>query len=153
MGITLDNTSVQATTIRLKKQTAAEKTAAAKKIDSLKIDETEYVEKVAATELLETIQGVARSFTVERSYEPSITMTGSATASDELKAKVEAALGVTLGKKTAVKESITLDGKDITKLNVQWVERYRRATATTSDGATVMFLVKVGLRFKLEKAK
>ena len=31
-------------------------------------------------------------------------MTGSATATDELKAKVEAALGVTLGKKVAVKE-------------------------------------------------
>ena len=153
MGLTLDNTSVQTTTIRLKKQTADEKTAAAKKIESIKIDETEFVEKVAATELLETLPGVSRSFTVERSYEPSIAMTGSAMASAELKAKVEATLGVTLGKRAAVKESITLDGKEITKLNVQWVERYRRATATTSDGSTVMFLVKVGLRFKLEKAK
>jgi hypothetical protein len=153
MGLTLDNTSVQTTTIQLKKQTAGKKTAAAKKIESIKIDETEFVEKVAATELLETLPGVSRSFTVERSYEPSITMTGSASASDELKAKVEAALGVTLGKKAVVKESITLDGKEITKLNVQWVERYRRATATTSDGSAVMFLVKVGLRIKLEKAK
>ena len=109
--------------------------------------------KETTRQLVETLPGVSRSFTVERSYEPSIAMTGSAMASAELKAKVEATLGVTLGKRAAVKESITLDGKEITKLNVQWVERYRRATATTSDGSTVMFLVKVGLRFKLEKAK
>jgi hypothetical protein len=153
MGLTLDSTSVQTTTIRLKKLTAAEKTAAANKIESLKIDETEFVEKTAATEQLETIAGVSRSFTVERSYEPSITMSGSAMVTDELKAKVESALGVTLGKKVAVKESVTLDGKEVTKLNAVWVERYRRATATTNDGRKVEFLVKVGLRLKLEKAK
>jgi hypothetical protein len=153
MGLTLDNTSVQTTVIRLKKLTEAEKKAAANMIDALKIDEKEFVEKAAATELLETIAGVSRSFTVERSYEPSITMTGSATATDELKAKVETALGVTLGKKVAVKETIMLDGKEVTKLNVVWMERYRRATATTSDGRTVEFLVKVGMRLKLEKAK
>jgi Family of unknown function (DUF6263) len=153
MGLTLDNTSVQTTTIRLTKQTAAEKLAAAKKIESLKIDETEFVEKAAGTELLETIAGVSRSFTVERSYEPSITMTGSATASDELKAKVESALSVTLGKKTMLKESVTLDGKEVTKLNAVWVERYRKGTATTVDGSTIEILVKVGMRLKLEKAK
>jgi hypothetical protein len=148
MGITLDSTSEQTTTIRLKKQTDT-----AKEFESVKIDETEYVEKTVATEPLETIAGVSRSFTVARSYEPAITLTGSATVPDDLKAKVEAALGVTIGKKTAIKESITLDGKAITSINVQWVERYRRGTATASDGSTVAFLVRVGMRIKLEKAK
>ena len=47
----------------------------------------------------------------------------------------------------AVKESVTLDGKAITKLNVVWLERYRRASATLSDGSTLAFEVKVGLEF------
>jgi hypothetical protein len=153
MGIALDSTSVQTTTIRLKVPTAEEKIAAVKTIASIKIDESEFVEKRVATEPLETLAGVARSFTVERNYEPSIMMTGSATVSDDLKAKVETALAVTIGKKATVKESITLDGKEITKLNVLWVERYRRGTAVTGEGTTVSFLVKVGLRIKLEKAK
>ncbi len=148
MGIVLDHTSVQTTTIRLKKQTDS-----AKEFEAVKIDETEFVEKAVAAELLETLPGVARSFTVERSFEPTITMTGAATVSDDLKAKVEASLGITIGKKATVKESITLDGKEITKVNVQWVERFRRGTATASDGSTISFLVKVGVRFKLEKAK
>jgi hypothetical protein len=148
MGIALDNTSEQTTTIRLTKQTDT-----AKEFEAVKIDETEFVEKAVVTELLETLAGVARSFTMERSYEPAITMTGSATVSDDLKAKVEAVLGITLGKKATVKESIALDGKATTKINVQWVERYRRGTATASDGSTQAFLVKVGLRLKLEKAK
>ena len=153
MGIQLDNTSVQTTTIRLSKQGAAEAGVAAKAIDAVKIDESEYVEKVVATEQLETLAGVARSFTVERSFEPGIVLTGSAAAADELKAKVEATLGVPLGKKAIVKESVTLDGKAITKVNVQWIERYRRATATTLEGSTISFQVRVGLRFKLEAAK
>jgi hypothetical protein len=148
MGIVLDHTSVQTTTIRLKRQTDS-----AKEFEAVKIDETEFVEKAVATELLETLPGVARSFTVERSFEPSIAMTGSAAVPEDLKAKVESALGITVGKKAAVKESITLDGKEITKVNVQWLERFRRGTATARDGSTVSFLVKVSLRFKLEKAK
>jgi hypothetical protein len=152
-GLPLDKTSEQTTTIRLQKQTAEAKSAAARDIEAIKIDETEFVEKVVATDLLETLAGVSRSFTVERSYEPSITITGSVPVSDDLKTKVEKALDITIGKKMLVKESITLDGKEITKVNVQWVERYRRGTATTSNGTTLSFLVKVGLRFKLEKAK
>ena len=50
---------------------------------------------------------------------------------------VESSLEITLGKKVAVKESIALDGKEVTKLNVHWVERSRRGTATRSDGSTV----------------
>jgi hypothetical protein len=153
MGLTLDSTSEQTTIMKLKVQTAAEKLAEAKKIVAVKIDESEFVEKEAAKELLETIQGVARSFTVERSFAPAISMTGSATVSDELKAKVESMLGITIGKKATVKESITLDGKDTTKVNVVWVERYRRGEATLGDGSRVAILVKVGLRLKLEKAK
>lgn len=148
MGLTLDAVSEQTTTIRLKKQSDT-----SKEFESVKIDESEYVEKTVATEPLETIAGVARSFTVERSYEPAVTLTGAGEVPADLKAKVEAATGLTLGKKTLVKETIALDGKEITKINVQWVERYRRGTALASDGSTVAFLVKVGLRIKLEKAK
>lgn len=153
MGLTLDNTSVQTTTIRLKSQSAAEKVAAAKNIESIKIDETKFEEKAVATEPLETLAGVSRSFTVERSFEPAILLTGGAAVSDELKAKVEAALGIKIGEKKTVKESIALDGKAITKVNVVWVERYRSGTAIAADGSTVPILVRVGLRFKLEQPK
>jgi hypothetical protein len=153
MGLTLDNTSEQTTTIRLKGQSAEEKAAAAAKIAALKIDESEFVEKVVFTEMLETIPGVARTFTVQRSYEPAITSTSAAPVSDELKTKVETALDVKLGKKDSVKESLTLDGKDITRLNVVWVERYRRVTATLADGSTATYLLRAGLRIKLEKPK
>ena len=148
MGLTLDSTSEQTTTIRLKKQSDT-----SKEFESVKIDDKEFVEKTVATEPLETLAGVSRSFTVERSYEPAITLTGSGTVPDDLKAKVEAALGVTIGKKATLKETISLDGKTVTNVNVQWVERYRRGTAIASDGSSVAFLVKVGLRIKLEKAK
>jgi hypothetical protein len=148
MGLTLDSVSEQTTTNRLKKQSDT-----SREFESVKIDETEYVEKTVATEPLETIVGVSRSFTVERTYEPSITLTGSAVVPDDLKAKVEAATGLTIGKKATLKETITLDGKTVTSVNVQWVERYRRGTAMASDGSSASFLVRVGLRVKLEKAK
>jgi len=153
MGIALDNVSEQTTTIRLTGLSAAEKAEAAGKIESLKIDETEFVEKNVAKEELETLQGVGRSFTLKRSYEPAIIMEGSALASADLKSKVDAALEISIGKKVAVSETIALDGKDVTKLNVIWVERYRRATAVASDGSTLTFTVRVGLRIKLEKPK
>jgi hypothetical protein len=77
---------------------------------------------------------------------------GAAGADAEIKALAEASIDE-IGKKVTVKESVALDGKEITKVNVHWVERSRRGTALRSDGTTIAFLVKVGLRLKLEKAK
>lgn len=159
MGLVLDSLTEEKTTIRLLKQNDAVDSVAGNSIVSVKIDEEEYVEKVVAKEPLETLAGVSRTFTVERSYEPQITIPAipgggaDSAVAGELKGKVEAALGITIGKKTPVKEAIALDGKEITKVNVQWVERSRRGIATRSDGSTVAFLVRVGLTFKLEKAK
>jgi hypothetical protein len=157
MGLVLDQVTEEATTIRLQKPPIAGKSNAAKTIASIKLGEDDFVEKVVFTEQLETLPGVARSFTVERGYERAVTITGGAGAepviADEIRALVEATLGEKLGKRVTVKESISLDGKEITKVNVQWVERSRRGTAIRSDGSTVAFLVKVGLRIKLEKAK
>lgn len=147
MGLAVDSTNEQTTTWRLKKAGDI-----ASEIDTVKIDESQFVEKSVATEMLETIAGVSRSVTLERNYEPGIVLE-KGTPSDSLKAKVEAALGITLGKRAQAKESITLDGKNVTKLNVHWVERYRRGTATASDGSSVSFLVRVGLRLQLDKAK
>jgi hypothetical protein len=157
MGLMLDQITEEATTIRLQKPGEVKADPAAKTFASVKFGENDFVDKVVFTELLETLPGVSRSFTLERSYEPTITITAPAGAAkglaEELKGTVESSLGITLGKKIAVKESIALDGKEITKLNVQWVERSRRGVATRSDGSTVSFVVTSGLRLKLEKAK
>ena len=152
MGLVLDQVTEEITTIKLQKPTAAAKSESAKSIVSIKLGEDDIVEKVVATELLETLPGVARSFTVERSYVRSITIMGAAGADAEIKALAEASIDE-IGKKVTVKESVALDGKEITKVNVHWVERSRRGTALRSDGTTIAFLVKVGLRLKLEKAK
>ena len=80
-------------------------------------------------------------------------MTNKAPVPEELKGKVEGALDIVLGKKVKVKETITLDGKDVTKLKVLFVEQYRRGTAVTGAGTTISYEVRVGLNFKLEKAK
>ena len=72
MGVGVDMNSDQTTVIRLAGQSADEKLELANKIESFKIDETEFVEKVVASQTLETIAGVARSFTVMRNYEPAI---------------------------------------------------------------------------------
>ena len=153
MGITLDSKSEVATNMRLTGLTAEEKLEAAGKVEAVKINEDEFVDRMVATEQLETIAGVARSFTVSRSFEPAIIMDGPLPVSDDLKNKVGAALDISIGKKTMVKETVTLDGKEVTKLNVLWMERYRRGTAVASDGSRLTFLVRVGLQFKLEKAK
>lgn len=158
MGLALDQNTEETTVIRLQKQTAEAKTEAAKTFASIKIAEEDIVEKVVFTELLETLPGAARSFTLERSYEQGITLTGMPTPADkaiaeEIKSLTEASLGEKLGKRVTVKESISLDGKILTKVNALWVERSRKGVATRSDGSTVTFLVKVGLKLKLEKAK
>lgn len=155
MGLTLNQTTEETTTRRLQKPSEV-KVEAAKTLTAVKIDEDKFVEKVVATELLETLAGVSRSFTLERSYEPAITLAGKTAdkaLADEIKAMVETSLGITFGKKATVKETITLDGKETTKINVQWVERSREGVALRADGSSVSFLVRVGMRIKLEKAK
>ena len=156
MGLVLDQITEETTTIKLQKLTAEAKSEGAKSILSVKLAEGDFVDKAVATELLETLPGVSRSFTLERSYVRSITITGGTGAetaiANEIKALAEASIE-DLGKKVSVKESISLDGKTITKVNVQWIERSQRGTATRSDGSTIPFLVKVGLRLKLEPAK
>jgi hypothetical protein len=155
MGLVLDSITEETTTIRLLKPSEV-KVDLVKTIASVKLDEEKVVEKTVATELLETLPGVSRSFTLERSYVRSVTIMGSASAdaaiAAEIKALVEPAIE-DIGKKVTVKESIALDGKEITKVNVLWVERSQQGTATRADGSTVTFHVKVGLRLKLEKAK
>jgi hypothetical protein len=155
MGLVLDQITEEITTIRLLKPSEV-KVDLVKSIASVKLDEEKFVEKVVATELLETLPGVARSFTLERSYVRSITIMGSAGADAVLAAEIKALVEPSiedLGKKVTVKESVALDGKEITKVNVHWVERSREGIATRADGSSVTFLVKVGLRLKLEKAK
>ena len=129
----------------------------------------EIVDKVVFTEPYETIEGVMRTFTVERSFERSIMgrvtggveagvrgtvgLEGFASLSGEIKTRVETSLGITIGEKKSITESFTLDGTKVKKVNVVWVERYRQGIATLSDGKTVPFSVRVGLRLKIEKVK
>ena len=158
MGLTLDQTTTETTTIRLQKLTAeAVKNDPGNKVVSIKLNEDDFVDKVVFTEPLETLAGAARSFSVERGFLRSVVITAPAGApaalADEIKALVEASLGEKIVNRVTVKESIALDGKELTKVNVQWIERSRPGIAMRSDGSTVSFQLKVGLRIKLEKAK
>jgi Family of unknown function (DUF6263) len=153
MGLNLNQTTDEVTTLKLLKP--GEVKGLVKSIDSIKIDEDKYVEKTVATEQLETIAGVSRSFTVERNFETAISIPGMKDKAlvEELKGMVESSLSIAIGKKSTVKETLALDGKETTKVNVVWIERSRAGVATRADGSTVPFLVRVGLRIKLEKAK
>jgi hypothetical protein len=48
-------------------------------------------------------------------------------------------------------QEITVNGDKTPNLKVIWVERYRKGTATLSDGRKETFEVCVGLRWKLKK--
>jgi hypothetical protein len=135
-----------------------------------KVDITEkIVDQVVYTEPFETLEGLSQTFVAEHTTEFAIA--GAVTAgvevstkgtlgtdllaslSAEIKGKLEASLGVTLGQRKTFSQSFTLDGQKLTKVNVIWVERYRQGTVTTSDGTKVPFSVRVGARAKFEKAK
>jgi len=134
--------------------------------------EENTIDKPLFTEPIEIVEGVIAEYTLERTYERSMTTTtgaaietgvkatgtvgskllfGSVEMSAEVKAKVESSLGITVGTKETFKQKITVDGNRTPKLKVVWSHRYRQATATTSDGRKETFLVCVGVRWKLIK--
>jgi hypothetical protein len=131
--------------------------------------EDEVVDKTVFTEIIETLPGLPKKFTVQREFLTSVTAVGTvgaeingeakigntmvATIAAGFKTKIETSLGVTLGKKDSVTETYELDGKEHVKLKVKWVERYRKGVATMPDGSKISFLVCVGLRTVPEKLK
>src|SRR5262249_11127337 len=96
------------------------------------------VDREVFTEIIETVPGLPKKLTVRREYETTLntvlTVGGEArgevtvgpkfiaSLSAEVKAKVEVALGITLGKKDEVTETYELDGNKIVKVKVKWVE-------------------------------
>jgi hypothetical protein len=132
----------------------------------------ETVDKPVFTEPIEIVEGVVAEYTLEHTYERSITTStgatvetgvkatgtvgskllfGSAELSAEVRAKVESSLGITVGMKDTFKQKITVDGNKTPKLKVIWSHRYRQGTAVTSDGKKETFLVCIGVRWKLVK--
>jgi hypothetical protein len=125
------------------------------------------IDKVVFTEPIETLKGLPKKLSVQREFQTtvsSVKSTGTelngelklgsslvATVAVGFKSQIEESLGITLGKKDTVTEIYELDGKEFVKINVKWVERYRKGTATMADGTKVPFLVCVGLRTIPEK--
>lgn len=121
---------------------------------------------------IDILEGVVAEYTLERSYERTLTsqgsvsvevggkvtgsigpklLLGSAEVTAETRLKVEASLGMTVGTKETFTQKITVDGNKTPNLKVIWLHRYKKGVVTLPDGKEEPFLVCVGVRWKLKK--
>ena len=130
---------------------------------------TDTADEFLYPEVLETIKGVEKSFSVsqELTHEVmrskttrrantvggQIGSTSLVSLSADHTSEISKAVGVTIGKKEKFSQKITLNGEDTVKVEVRWYKRYRTGSIHTPTGQVVPFKVSLGLRTKLRRLK
>jgi hypothetical protein len=114
---------------------------------AVKLD-AEPFEKEVASEIVETLPGSRRTVKRSRTIEYAVAITDTASLevsikanlgfiSSEIRSEVEKALSQSFKQSETIEQSIEIDGKELLKVKLIWIEKRRKGAATMTVGDIV----------------